>query len=110
MASIPTTSSEPISPRDIVRSEPSVRSATSRAMPITTASLANSAGCTDIPPSWIQEREPLIVVPMTSTRTRPTTDATYTSGARIRTQRWSVAATITPSTTPIAMLTRCRLR
>ena len=50
-----------------------------------------------------------MVTPMTSTSTRPMIDATYTSGARIRTHRWSVAATITPSTTPMAMLTRCRL-
>ena len=106
MASIPSTSREPTS---LVRSDPSVRSATSSAIPITTASLANSAGWMDMPPSWIQEREPLIVSPITSTSSRPTIDATYTSGARIRTQRWSVAATITPSTTPIAMFTRCFL-
>ncbi len=44
-------------------------------MPMITASLANSAGCTDIPPSISQEREPLMVEPITSTRTSPTTEA-----------------------------------
>ena len=63
-------------------------------MPITTASLANSAGCTDIPPSSSHDREPLIVEPITSTSSSPITEATYTSGARIRTHRWSVASTI----------------
>jgi hypothetical protein len=77
---------------------------------MTTASLANSAGWTDRLPSWIHERDPLTVEPMTSTSTRPTTEATYTSGARIRTHRWSVAATITPRTTPIAMFTSCFLK
>ncbi len=54
---------------------PSVRSATSRAMPTTTASLANSEGCSDSPPSWIHEREPLIVAPLVSTSTSPPTEA-----------------------------------
>ena len=58
------------------RHEPSVRSATTSAIPVQTASLANSAGWIDIPPSMIQLREPLIVVPMTSTSSRPTSEAT----------------------------------
>ena len=44
-------------------------------MPITTASFASSAGWTDIPPTWIHEREPLMVEPATSTSTRPPTEA-----------------------------------
>ena len=47
----------------------------SSAIPITTASLANSEGWIDMPPSISQERDPLIVEPMTSTSTRPITDA-----------------------------------
>ena len=54
----------------------SVRSATTRAIPMTTASLANSEGWIDMPPSWSHEREPLIVEPATRTSTRPTTLAT----------------------------------
>ena len=59
IASMPTTSKEPTS---LVRSEPSVRSATSSAIPMTTASLANSAGWIDMPPSRIHDRDPLMVV------------------------------------------------
>ena len=40
---------------------------------MTTASLANSEGWMDMPPTCSHEREPLIVLPATSTRTRPTT-------------------------------------
>ena len=54
----------------------SVRSAMIIAIPITTASLANSAGWIESPPSISQERDPLIVVPMTSTSTRPITEPT----------------------------------
>ena len=107
MTSIPTTSGQRTSRE---RSDPSVRSATSSAMPMATASLANSAGWMDIPAITIHEREPLIVLPMTSTSTSPTTLATYTSGARMRTHRWSVAITSRPSTMPIAMLTSCFFR
>ena len=57
MTSIPSTSGV-LTPR---RHRPSLRSATSRAMPITTASLANSDGWIDMPPSWSHEREPLMV-------------------------------------------------
>ncbi len=57
------------------RRRASARSATSKAMPITTASFANSAGWIDIPPSWIHERDPLIVVPLVSTSTSPPIDA-----------------------------------
>ena len=53
-----------------------MRSAMIIAMPITTASLANSAGWIDIPPIISQDRDPLIVVPMTSTRSRPITEPT----------------------------------
>ena len=53
-----------------------MRSAMIIAMPITTASLVNSAGWTERPPSISQERDPLIVVPMASTRSRPITEAT----------------------------------
>ena len=77
---------------------------------MTTASLANSEGWIDIPPSCSQEREPLMVLPATSTRTRPVTLATYARGARIRTQRWSVASTATISTRPMATLTSCLRR
>ena len=52
----------------------------------------------------------MTVVPMVSTRTSPATDATYTSGAMIRTHRWSVASTSTISTRPIATLTSCFFR
>ena len=68
MSSIPTTSGV-LTPR---RHRPSLRSATSSAMPITTASLANSDGWIDMPPTWSHEREPLMVLPATSTPTRPT--------------------------------------
>ena len=44
-------------------------------MPITTASLANSAGWIDMLPSWIHDREPLMVDPLVSTSTSPATDA-----------------------------------
>ena len=43
------------------RARTSARSATHSAIPITTASLANSDGWIDIPPSCSQDREPLIV-------------------------------------------------
>ena len=45
------------------------------AMPMTTASLANSAGWIDSPPSSSHDREPLMVVPIASTSTSPTTEA-----------------------------------
>ena len=77
---------------------------------MTTASLANSDGWIDMPPSWSQDREPLTVLPATRTSTRPTTLATYASGARIRTHRWSVAITATISTRPMATLTSCLRR
>ena len=77
---------------------------------MTTASLANSEGWIDMPPTWSQEREPLMVDPATSTITRPPTLATYARGARMRTQRWSVATTATISTSPIATLTSCLRR
>ena len=73
MASMPTTSRAPTSR---LRSDPSVRSATSSAIPITTASLANSAGWMESPPITIQDREPLIVEPITSTSSSPTTEPT----------------------------------
>ena len=41
-------------------------------MPITTASFANSAGWTDMPPSISHDRDPLMEVPITSTSTSPT--------------------------------------
>ena len=53
-----------------------MRSAMIIAIPITTASLANSAGWIDRPPSISHERDPLIVVPMTRTRSSPITEAT----------------------------------
>ena len=56
------------------RRRPSARSATTRAMPMTTASLASSEGWIDMPPSWIHDREPLIVAPLVSTSTSPTTE------------------------------------
>jgi hypothetical protein len=90
--------------------ELSVRSAMIIAIAITTASFANSAGWIDRPPIISQEREPLIVVPITSTRTSPITDPTYTSGVTMRTHRWSVAITAAASTRPIMMLTRCLCR
>ncbi len=49
----------------------SVRSATIIAIIVTTLSLANSAGWTDIPPIISHDREPLIVEPITSTSSRP---------------------------------------
>ena len=67
---MPTTS---IAPTRVRR--PSLRSATSRAIPITTASLANSDGWMDIPATSIHEREPLIVVPAVSTSTSPPIEA-----------------------------------
>ena len=70
MTSMPTTSTAPTCVR-----RPSARSATSSAIPITTASLANSEGWIDIPPTSIHEREPLMVVPAVSTSTRPTIEA-----------------------------------
>ena len=92
------------------RQEPSVRSATTSAMPITTDSLANSAGWIDMPAITIHDREPLMVEPMASTSSRPIRETTYTGGARMRTHRCSVAATRTASTMPMAMLTRWRRR
>ena len=53
-----------------------MRSAMIMAIPMTTASLANSAGWIDSPPSISHERDPLIVVPITSTSTSPMTEAT----------------------------------
>ena len=69
IVSIPITSREPTRRPHL----PSVRSATSRAMPMTTASLANSEGWMDMPPTCSQDREPLTVEPATSTSTRPST-------------------------------------
>ena len=54
---------------------PSARSATSSAMPMTTASLASSEGWMDMPPSSSHEREPLMVLPMTSTSSSPQIEA-----------------------------------
>ncbi len=71
IASMPTTSTDPIARRHL----PSARSATNSAIPIATASLANSDGWIDSPPSCTHEREPLIVVPATSTNTSPPTEA-----------------------------------
>ena len=68
---MPTTSTQPTRGGQA----PSARSATSSAIPITTASLANSDGWIDMLPSSSQDREPLIVVPIVSTSTSPTTDA-----------------------------------
>ena len=62
------------------RQEPSVRSATTSAMPMTTESLANSAGWIDMPAMTIHDREPLMVEPMTSTSSRPIRETTYTGG------------------------------
>ena len=59
----------------MLRQLPSARSAISSAIPITTASLANSDGWIDIPPSCTHEREPLMVLPMVSTRTSPASEA-----------------------------------
>ena len=70
ITSIPTTSAVPTRVR-----RPSLRSATSSAIPITTASLANSDGWIDIPARSIHDREPLIVVPIVSTSTSPPIDA-----------------------------------
>ena len=53
------------------RREFSVRSAMIIAIPITTASLANSAGWIERPPIISQERDPLIVVPMTQDQHQP---------------------------------------
>ena len=44
-------------------------------MPTTTASLASSDGWTDRPPSRSHDCEPLMVEPIVSTRTSPTTEA-----------------------------------
>ena len=71
ITSMPITSALPIWLRHL----PSARSATSRAMPMTTASLANSDGWIDIPPSCSQDRDPLIVEPMISTSSSPMIDA-----------------------------------
>ena len=57
------------------RQRPSARSASTSAMPMTTASLANSEGWIDRPPSRSHDREPLTVEPMVSTSTSPATDA-----------------------------------
>ena len=67
---MPTTSTAPTRVR-----RPSLRSATRSAIPITTASLANSDGWIDIPPMSIQDREPLMVLPIVSTSTSPPIDA-----------------------------------
>ena len=72
MSSIRTTSIQ----STVRRRRPSARSATTSAMPITTASLANSAGWIESPPSCTHERDPLIVAPLVSTRTRPPSEAT----------------------------------
>ena len=71
IASMPTTSAVPTRRRQV----PSARSATSRAIPITTASLANSDGWIDMPPSISHDRDPLIVEPITRTSPSPITDA-----------------------------------
>ena len=53
------------------------RSASSTAIPATSATFANSLGCTwKPPPTTIHECAPLIVVPTTRTETRPMQDAT----------------------------------
>ena len=57
------------------RQRPSARSATTSAIPITTASLANSDGWIDMLPSSSHDRDPLMVDPIVSTSTSPTTDA-----------------------------------
>ncbi len=106
MTSIPTTSTMPTR----ARHRPSARSATTSAIPITTASLANSEGWIDRPATISQDRDPLMVDPITSTSTSPSTEARYTTGARIRTHRWSVAVTTSSSTPPIATLTSCLRR
>ena len=54
----------------------STRSAMIIAIPMTTASLANSAGWMESPPSISHEREPLIVVPITRTSSSPMTEPT----------------------------------
>ena len=70
-ASIANTSMKPTRPRQ----RPSLRSATTSAMPITMASFANSEGWMERPPSISHDREPLTVLPIVSTRTSPATDA-----------------------------------
>ena len=69
ITSIPSTSKD-----RTPRLDQSARSAHSSAMPTTTVSLANSDGCTDIPPSISHDREPLMVEPMVSTSTSPRID------------------------------------
>ena len=71
ISSISTTSTSPTWGRQ----RPAARCASTRLIPMMTASLANSAGCTDIPPTISHEREPLMVEPITSTSTSPTTEA-----------------------------------
>ena len=74
------------------RRRPSARSATTSAMPMTTASLANSAGWMDMPPSWIHERDPLMVDAVGQhqhqarrrTRGRPAAPGSGPSGGRSR--------------------------
>src|SRR4051794_32041450 len=90
----------------------SLFSAISSAIPTITASLANSLGWTDMNGSWIHDRDPLMVEPTpgTRTRTRPTIEAAYSTGARIRTRRWSVIAAPIASTRPIAKFSACRTR
>ncbi len=51
------------------------RSASTSAMPITTASFANSDGWIERPRTRSQDREPLIVDPMVRTSTSPETDS-----------------------------------
>ena len=72
ITSMPITSTE----RTPRRQRPSVRSATSSAIPTTTESFANSEGWIDMPPSWIHDREPLTVEPATSTSASPTIEPT----------------------------------
>ena len=71
MPSISATSASPTWPRQ----RPSARSATTSAIPITTASFANSDGWIDRPPIISHDCDPLTVVPIVSTSTRPTSDA-----------------------------------
>ena len=51
------------------------RSASTSAMPMTTASFANSDGWIESPTTRSHDREPLMVDPMVSTSTSPETDS-----------------------------------
>ena len=71
ITSIRSTSSEPTRRRQ----RPSERSASTSAMPMTTASFANSDGWIERPATRSQDREPLMVDPMVRTSTSPETDS-----------------------------------